>query len=166
MFSFLKGENMNCAYPDIRETLPASTLGYQTNNRFQHFPPKMSDSRSLLSTWRPESLVNDELIKMNNIQSNWQYRRFIQKNANDIIKQNQLEALNDTGYYKCDPILEMNINTNGPKRYNSIYEISPTENESDLKNMYLSRERLDSRKMAPEITQAELIEKYGVPLKR
>jgi hypothetical protein len=166
MFSFLKGENMNCAYPDIRETLPASTLGYQSNNRFQHFPPKMSDGRSILSTWRPESFVNDELIKMNNIQSNWQYRRFIQKNANDIIKQNQLEALNDTGYYKCDPIPEVTQNTNGPKRYSSIYEISPTENESDLKNMYLSRERLDSRKMAPEVTQAELIEKYGVHLRR
>jgi hypothetical protein len=167
MFSFLKGENMNCAYPDIRETLPASTLGYQTNNRFQHFPPKMADGRSILSTWRPESFMNDELIKINNIQSNWQYRRYIQNNANEIIKQNQLEALNDTGYYKCDPIPETTYNQlNGPKRFASLHEISPTETDSDLKELYLSRERLDSRKIAPEITQAELLEKYGVPLRR
>jgi hypothetical protein len=164
MFSFLKGENMNCAYPQIRETLPASTLGYQTNNRYNMFPPIMNDSRSIISTWEPESYINDKLTKMNNIQSNWQYRRFLQKNADYIIQHNQTEACNDTGYY----MREVNPPTysGSPKLYNSLYEISPSEKESDLKEMYLSRERLDSRKVAPEITQAELMEKYGVPLKR
>jgi len=165
MFSFLKGENMNCAYPDIRETLPASSLGYQTNNRFKSFPPLMNDGRSILSTWKPESYMNDELTKRNNIHSNWQYRRYIQQNANDIIKQNQTEALNDTGYYHCFPIPETRYtNPNGPKLYESLHEISPTEKDSDLKELYLSRERLESRKVAPEITQSELIEKFGVPL--
>ena len=163
MFSFLKGENMNCAYPQIKETLPASTLGYQTNNRFKSFPPLMNDGRSIISTWEPESYINNGLTKMNNIQSNWQYRRFIQNNADYIIKNNQTEVCNDTGYY----IREVNPPSSGPpKLYNSLYEISPTETESDLKELYLSRERLESRKVAPEITQAELMEKYGVTLKK
>lgn len=164
MFSFLKGENMNCAYPDIRETLPASALGYQTNNRYKTFPPLMKDGRSIISTWQPESYINNGLIKMNNIQSNWQYRRFIQSNANDIIKNNQIEACNDTGYYMRD--VNPPTYSGSPKLYNSLYEVSSTEKDSDLKELYLSRERLESRKMAPEITQAELMEKYGVPLKR
>jgi hypothetical protein len=99
---------------------------------------------------------------MNSIQSNWQYRRFIQKNADYIIKTNQTEVCNDTGYY----MREVNPPPSGPpKLYSSLYEISPTETESDLKELYLSRERLESRKIAPEITQAELMEKYGVQLK-
>lgn len=142
----------------------ASNLGYQTNNRFQSFPPIMSDGRSILSTWQPESTTNDQIIQMNQIQSNWQYRRYIQKNADSILRQNQIDACNDTGY------IMRNVNppsTNmGPKQYASLYEISPTETESDLKQLYLSRERLESRKIAPEITQSELLEKYGVQINK
>jgi hypothetical protein len=163
MFSFLKGEQMKCAYPDIRETLPASSLGYKTNNRFQQFPPILNDGRSIISTWQPESYINNGLVKMNNIQSNWQYRRFIQANANDILKQNQVESCNDTGYYMRD--VNPPVYSNGdPKMYNSLHDISPTESESDLKQLYLSRERLESRKVAPEITQSELMEKYGISI--
>jgi hypothetical protein len=100
---------------------------------------------------------------MNNIQSNWQYRRFIQANANDILKQNQVESCNDTGYYMRDVNPPVYSN-GGPKMYNSLHDISPTESESDLKQLYLSRERLESRKVAPEITQSELMEKYGISI--
>lgn len=141
-----------------------SDLGYQTNNRFQTFPPLMQDGRSIISSWQPESAANDQIMRENNIQSNWQYRRYIQKNADSILKQNQINAYNDTGY------ILRNVNppsTNmGPKQYASLYEISPSEQESDLKQLYLSRERLESRKVAPEITQSELLEKYGVQIKK
>ena len=149
------------SYP---QTYQASALGYQTNNRFQTFPPLMNDGRSILSTWQPESAANDQIIRENNIQSNWQYRRYIQKNADSILKQNQIDAYNDTGYIvrKVNP-----PSTNGgAKQYASLYEISPTEQESDLKQLYLSRERLESRKIAPEMTQSELLEKYGVKIKK
>ena len=154
---------LNSAYPEIKETLPASTLGYHSNNRFQQFPPMMSDGRSIISTWQPESYINNGLVKLNNIQSNWQYRRFLQNNAMNIIQQNQIEACNDTGYYMRDTNPP---STNPHKLYNSIYEIAPNENESDLKSLYLSRERLESRKVAPEITQAELLQTYGISLKK
>lgn len=159
-------ENINSAYPTIQETLPASTLGYQTNNRFQNFPPKMADGRSILSTWQPESYINDGLIKKNNIQSNWQYRRYLQQNANEIIRMNQVEACNDTGYYMRDvnpPSTYTNVN--GPHFYSSIHEISNADKDSDLKEVYLSKERLESRKVAPEMTQYELLEKYGIHAK-
>jgi hypothetical protein len=46
------------------------------------------------------------------------------------------------------------------------WSLEPMEKESDLKELYLSRERLESRKVAPEMTQAELMEKYGITLKK
>jgi hypothetical protein len=56
-------------------------------------------------------------------------------------------------------------NANGPNFYNSIHEISNADKDSDLKEIYLSKERLESRKVAPEMTQSELLEKYGIHTK-
>jgi hypothetical protein len=164
MFSFLKGDNIQCAYPTIKETLPASTLGYQSNNRFQSFPPLMNDGRSLISSWQPESFVNNHLLKQNNIQSNWQYRRFLQQNAAELMEHNRVEACNDTGFIVRD--VNPPVYVGSPKLYSSVQDDSKAmgEQESDLKELYLSRERLDSRKIAPEMTQAELVQKYGVRL--
>ena len=40
MFSFYTtGENLKCAYPIIKETIPKSSLGYNTNNVYPQFPP-------------------------------------------------------------------------------------------------------------------------------
>ena len=34
-------EQLNCAYPIIKETIPKSSLGYNTNNKYPEFPPLM-----------------------------------------------------------------------------------------------------------------------------
>jgi hypothetical protein len=83
MFSFLN-PNQN----SYRETIPPSQLGYQTNNRFPDFPPLMADGRAVTSGWQPEAVINDRIIRDNNIKSNWQYRRFITEHANEIFKFN------------------------------------------------------------------------------
>ena len=156
MFSFLN-PNSN----QIKETIPPSQLGYQTNNRFPNFPPLMADGRAVISGWQPEAVINDRIIRDNNIKSNWQYRRFITENANEILKSNFNEECNDTGYF----INQLNtIEHKSPYIYNSIDDTTKiVGNESDLKDLYLSRERLDARKIAPAMTQAELIQKYGIP---
>lgn len=162
MFSFL---NINNAYPPIKETIPPSSLGYHTNNRFPNFPPIMADGRAVMSGWQPEAVVNDRIIKDNNIKSNWQYRRFINKHANEIMKHNFDEVCNDTGYFVKRETGEYAPNT--PYVYKSIEDntkIMGTEKESDLKELYLSRERLDARKIAPSMTQAELIQHYGISI--
>lgn len=154
MFSFLNPNSH-------RETIPPSQLGYQTNNRFPDFPPLMADGRAVISGWQPEAVINDRIIRDNNIKSNWQYRRFITEHANEILKFNLEEQCNDTGYF----INQLNtIEKTSPYIYNSIDDTTKIAgNESDLKDLYLSRERLDARKIAPAMTQAELIQKYGIP---
>jgi hypothetical protein len=164
MFSFLNANSantMNCAYPSIKETIPPSSLGYHTNNRFPNFPPIMSDGRAVISNWQPEAVVNERIIKDNNIKSNWQYRQFIRQHAKEIMEHNFNETCNDTGYL----VQRDNHESKTPYVYKSIEDTTKVlgvEN-SDLKELYLSRERLDARKVAPAMTQAELIQTYGIP---
>ena len=166
MFSFLnRSTSYSGAYPTIKETIPPSKLGYQTNNRFPDFPPIMADGRAVISGWQPDSVISDRIIKDNNIKSNWQYRRFLNQHANEIMTHNLQEACNDTGYFVET---EKDVNTkqpNYPYTYTSVDDntkVLGQEKESDLKELYLSRERLDDRKNVPSMTQAELIQKYGI----
>lgn len=165
MFSFLNKPDTICSYPSIKETIPASHLGYNTNNRFPEFPPMMADGRSLLSSWQPEAVMNDRILKDNNIKSNWQYRKFIKQHANEIIQHNLQEACNDTGY----TIQTDSMKVGSPYTYKSVDDNTKVlgfEYDGDLKELYLSRERLDARKIAPSMTQAELIQTYGISPKK
>ena len=158
MFSFAyNSEKIGCAYPVIKETVPKSALGYNTNNLYSQFPPKMSDGRSAISSWQPESAANNQLLKNNDIKSNWQYRKYLTQHSQQIMEYNFRETCNDTGYFI--PPLEVGSNgtdsnkhsTNVPYVYSSFTDTSKPEGyqESDLKQMYLSREQLNSRKVAP-----------------
>ena len=88
----------------LTETIPKSKLGYRTNNAFPDFPPKMSDGRSLISSWQPESVSDNVYYKTNEnifrseapLNANWMYRRYMQKNANEIMENNFRETANDT----------------------------------------------------------------------
>jgi hypothetical protein len=165
MFSYPHYEKIDSAYPVIKETVPQSSLGYATNNKYPGFPPLMSDGRSVTSTWQPEALINDDLIQSNNIRSNWQYRRYLTNNSKDIMEYNFRESTNDVGYYKRPidlPNIQSNAvsNMNGtPYIFSSILDQSKPfgYQTSDLKEMYLSREQLDARKISPVITQADLL---------
>ena len=55
-------QSVNCAYPVIKETVPESARGYNTNNKYPQFPPLMSDGRSVTATWQPESSINIDLV--------------------------------------------------------------------------------------------------------
>jgi hypothetical protein len=165
MFSFLnsaRGESLECAYPVIKETLPRSKLGYNSNNQYPEFPPLMSDGRSIISSWQPDSVVNNQILTKNDIKSNWQYRKFIKENAEEIMKYNFRETCNDTGYY----IQNQNPPKYGtPYMYDSIHEqanrtVGP-ETKSDLKDLYLSRNQLEMRKIAPSITQEQFMQMWA-----
>ena len=172
MFSFPNNQSqyVNSAFPVIKETIPASSLGYKTNNKYPQFPPLMSDGRSITATWQPESTINADLIDRNNIQSNWQYRRFLTENAKSIMEYNFTESSNDIGYYKR-PIDVPSIQTNtistpykSPYMYSSVIDESKPQGyiHSDLKDMYFSREQLESRKFSPVITQESLLKQRSV----
>jgi len=158
-------EPLTSAYPIIKETIPSSALGYHTNNKYAQFPPLMNDGRSITATWQPESTINADIIQNNNIQSNWQYRKFLTQNAKQIMEYNFRESSSDVGYYKR-PIDLPNMQTNEitgmnttPYMYSSVLDNTKPMGyfTSDLKDMYLSKEQLNSRKISPVITQEELL---------
>ena len=141
-----------------------TSLGYNTNNKYPEFPPLMNDGRAVVASYQPEAVANNDLIARNNINSNWQYREFLTKNALSIINQNFEETSNDMGYYKRfteSPIINNNYDTDNtvPHLYGSGFDgIKPKGYvTSDLKTNYLSREELNSRKMSGVITQEQLL---------
>lgn len=165
MFSFYaKGENLNCAYPVIKESIPKSSLGYNTNNLYPEFPPKMSDARAAIASWQPEAILNNEFLKQSGVKTNLEYRQFLTKNAMDIMTYNFTESCNDVGYYKRFAAAD-NTSSNpvgistAPYMYSSVMDNNNVMgvNNTDLKSEYLSREQLNSRKISPSITQEELL---------
>jgi hypothetical protein len=165
MFSnqvFYEPEKFECAYPKIRETIPQSRLGYHSNNKYDGFPPLMMDGRTITASWQPEAILNEHLLKEIGVQTNWQYRQYLIKNAKDIMKYNCVQSSTDAGYLKRYADL-----TAGSATYSTPY-IAPsfvdnTESNakgyqsSDLKDLYLSREQLQARMVAPEITQEDIM---------
>ena len=128
-----------------------------SNNIHFDFPPLMSDGRNF-STWLPACKINDDIQKNSNITTNYDYRRYLTKNADRIIKQNQIAACNQCcacwEKYKQVPFTPTSKYlykscTDGGQPYG--YE------NSNLKNLYLSRFALESRQIAPILTQDQYL---------
>jgi len=161
MFSYPQPETNECAFPVVRETVPKSKLGYATNNVYPAFPANMHDGRSLIAAHQPEAVLNENLIEQSGIQSNWQYRNYLTHHSQEIAQDNFREACNDTGYFERflpDQRGDSLPVQNAPLQYSSYDDNRSVENQpdSDLKELYLSREQLESRKTAPVISQDEL----------
>jgi len=157
-----QSENVKCAYPNFQETLPRSSLGYASNNVYAGFPPVMADGRSIMAAYQPEASKNRELLEQSGIKSNWQYRKYLTENSKEITEQNFKEACNDTGYtkrYTPNQIDGRDPVSNTPFKYSSYFDNSKPVgySNSDLKDLYLSREELNARRQVPAITQDDLI---------
>ena len=124
-----------------------------SNNIHFNFPPIMADGRNYAS-WQPEAVINSRIQQQENIQTNWQYRQFLQKNGLQIMKYNSKEACYDLG---LDPNTTTNTtpSSNVPFTYRSSFDNAKPGFgycNSDLKNPYLTREQLNARMIAPTIT--------------
>ena len=125
-----------------------------SNNIHFDFPPIMSDGRNYTS-WQSGSVLSNKIKEKENITENWQYRKYMIDNADNIIKQNQIEACN-----QCNSCLyNLNNNVSDSLIYNQ--NVSNNSNfgydNSDLKNLYISRHNLQSRMVTPVLTQEELL---------
>jgi len=151
------GQSLEAAYPVIKESIPASHLGYKTNNRYDGFPPLMSDGRSVVAGAGSETLHQNSILKQmnSNLEStssinNAQYREYMVKNARKIMEADFRNASNDVGYYErfADQIRQDRPVSGGPYLYKSVEEKAQPlgYSESDLKSIYLTREELDARR--------------------
>ena len=134
---------LNTAYPSLNiPSMPPSThLGYSSNNIYPNFPPLMSDGRTVLASFQPESATNQYLLEKLGMKSNWEYRQYLQKNAKDIMKYNCMNMSNDVGY--INRFDGSSHGPNVPQTFTSMTESN--KNQSDLMNMYLSRETLNKK---------------------
>jgi hypothetical protein len=157
-----QSEKVDFAYPTVQETIPRSDLGYGSNNVYPGFPPLMTDGRSIIASYQPEAVKNKELLESSGIKSNWQYRKYLTNNSKQIAEQNFKDACNDTGYTQRFTSNERDNQksiSNVPFMYNSYLDNSKPVgySNSDLKDLYLSREQLNARRDVPSITQEDLI---------
>jgi hypothetical protein len=122
-----------------------------SNNIHFDKPPQMSDGRNY-STWEPDAAVNESIKKSANIVSNWDYRRYLQENAKTIMKQNGMESCYALGM-SVKPMTSSSGSTSvAPILFENSGDNSQIPNgSSDLKSMYMSREELNARIIAPSI---------------
>ena len=155
---YTEPSNFECAYPNMKEQLPPSKLGYHANNKYDGFPPIMSDGRTVTASFQPEAVLNEHLIKEVGVVTNWDYRQYLIKNGKEIMKYNCVQAANDVGYVARYADLSAGSSYSTPYIYSATTSAERPKGyqTSDLKDMYVSREQLQSRMIAPEITQAEL----------
>lgn len=127
-----------------------------SNNIHFDFPPIMMDGRNF-AKWQPGAAINEKIRKDNNITTNWQYRQYLTSNADSIARSNELEACDNCCYCPSSTVGESTANS--PFLYKSCVDKSQPfgyEN-SDLKNLYLSSYELQSRMVAPSITQDQFL---------
>ena len=123
-----------------------------SNNIHFNFPPIMNDGRNY-SSYQPGTVLDEKIKKQENIITNSDYRAYLQKNTDNIIKTNQLNACNECS--SCPYVnknMHENIDTKNQQYiFNSILSNDQPygyEN-SDLKNIYLSRQQLEAKMHAP-----------------
>ena len=126
-----------------------------SNNIHYNSPPLMSDGRNF-ATWVPACAVNDMIQEKNNITTNYDYRQYLITNAKGLMKYNNTSACDQCsaclGLFKREPISASAKHiyvSHSDKSMPYGYE------DSDLKNLYLSRRALQSRQIAPILTQEQ-----------
>jgi hypothetical protein len=139
----------------------------QYNTHFENYSDKYSsDMHKQVAKWHIEGAKDRSLAQQNSIRSNWDYRKYITKNADELIKQSFKEAAQQIGYYERQ---EINVNSYNPEsfrvqgppfRYNSYIQNDKTfgYSDSDLKRDYLAREQLHSRMVIPSMTKEQLMQ--------
>ena len=157
MFSYPQPEPISSAYACEQAPRQVSRLGYATNNVYPDFPSNMGDSRSLIASYQPEAILNDNLIKQSGVKSNWEYRKYLIDHSQEIAESNFREACNDCGYFERFRPSERGSGNPIPNTGRAYREPGVVMSEpSDLKKLYLSRDELSQKYEPQTLTQAQL----------
>ena len=137
-------------------TSSASNLGYHSNNRYDGFPPLMSDGRSIVANGKSEPLEHNALLKKQGMTNNAQYRDYMIKNAKQIMMNEYRNASNDTGFSEegrfADYLLAQAKDSKQIPVHQETLGVQGdriTYKQSDLKDIYLTREQLFERRNYP-----------------
>ena len=104
--------------------------------------------------YQPESVVNTKLQQQSNIKSNWEYRRYMQQNANDIMRYNTYEAINSSGNNPYAGLNGSETDTN-PFLFLSTHDSRTpklSHPNTDLRQSYLEKEQFKSRMISPSMS--------------
>tara|TARA_B000000609_G_C24175630_1_gene353739 strand:+ start:414 stop:728 length:315 start_codon:yes stop_codon:yes gene_type:complete len=96
---------------------------------------------------------NKEIIHMNNINSNWEYRKFLTSNGNKIMNHNRLNSCLNRGIQNT--IIMEEKKNNPPFLFKSITDrtIPFGYQTSDLKEAFIYKRITESSKIAPRIVK-------------
>ena len=122
-----------------------------SNNIHLDHPPLMSDGRNFI-TIQPDNQLNQDILVENRIMSNNEYRKYLSNNADKIIANNQLESCSMSKCFR-DFKQPENNGVNQPYFFASAFDNTTPFGyvNSDMKSVYLTREQLQSRKIAPTL---------------
>ena len=124
-----------------------------SNNQYNNYPPFMNDGRNFTDL-RPEAMINENIREKQHITTNWNYRKYLQENSNKLIEANQLMACDECS--AC-PFYNTGTITNIPFLFNGGQEKPVGYETSDLKEIYLSKETMESRMSVPALDQDVLL---------
>ena len=96
---------------------------------------------------------NEQMLNASGITSNWKYRQYMQKNAQQIMKYNTKESIYDSGNNPYTTLGTNNAGSN-PFLYTSIHDNNAPlygYTTSDLKQDYLKQQQMKSRMVAPSL---------------
>ena len=90
------------------------------------------------ANYQPENYKNNDIINSENINKNWQYRKYMTENANNIREYNYLDSANSINYTKRpynSPIINSNDFTP-----TLLFNDKSIRNDSDLKKHFLDKQ--------------------------
>jgi len=122
-------------------------------NNYYTIEPNQEFQTTANSSWQPDSKMNNKILVDTGIKSNWQYRQYMMKNANQIMKYNTMESIYTSGNNPYTNINNETVN-NTPYIYTSLHDTSSPLygfRNSDLKQDYITNEKMKSRMIAPNI---------------
>ena len=129
-----------------------------SNNIHSDFPPIMNDGRNF-ANWQPGAVINEYIREQAKITSNWQYRNYLSKHADAIIKYNQMSACGECCANTVQYGTGKPVSNNSPYMYKSCLDNTKKfgYEDSDLKNLYLTDFALQARMVTPVFPQSELL---------
>jgi hypothetical protein len=102
---------------------------------------------------QPENKTSQKIRADSNIQSNWSYRQYMQKNATQIMKYNSMQSFYESGNNPYSITNTQSVQSS-PHVFSSIHDTSEPlygYKPTDLQVSFLKTQQMKSRMIAPSI---------------